>query len=99
VLLEEEQSMQIEAHDMSPLARMQNREAVAAARQAILRLRDAEKEVFLLRTSAGLSFDAIGKALQIPIGTAKTRMRSALLRLRESLAAHAPALERGTELP
>ena len=45
---------------------------------------------FLLRTSAGLSFEAAAQELGIPVGTAKTRMRSALLHLRGALAAFAP---------
>ena len=62
--------------------------AIAAA---IHELKNSEKEVFLLRTSAGLSFEEAANALHIPVGTAKTRMRAALIHLRQSLKHFAPA--------
>jgi len=65
-------------------------EAVDAARAAIERLDDTEKDVFLLRVSGELTFEAAADALGIPVGTAKTRMRAALQRLRHELRAFAP---------
>ena len=47
--------------------------------------------MFLLRTSAGLSFEQAAHALRIPVGTAKTRMRAALIKLRKKLNDIAPA--------
>ncbi len=73
-----------------PGTRAQQSEAVLAARLAIQELSDGEKEVFLMRVSGDLSFEAAAQALGIPVGTAKTRMRSALRRLRHQLAAFAP---------
>ena len=70
---------------MNPEQKLSNDEAIAAARGAIATLDDKEREVFLLRVSAELSFDAIAESLSIPTGTAKTRMRRALLSLRERL--------------
>lgn len=95
--LEETDQMNRMATGAAPSARLENEEAVEAARAAIARLRDAEKEVFLLRVSAGLTFEAIAAALGIPVGTAKTRMRTALDRLRARLAAFAPACEQRRE--
>lgn len=74
----------------SPTAALEQNEALEVARLAIHQLPDAEREVFLLRTSADLTFAATASALDIPIGTAKTRMRSALRYLRTALRAHAP---------
>lgn len=82
--------MDVSTRQHEPLLRLEGREWLGAARQAILRLSDPEKEVFLLRTSGGRSFAAIAAALDIPEGTAKTRMRTALKRLRLRLAAFAP---------
>jgi DNA-directed RNA polymerase specialized sigma24 family protein len=48
-------------------------------------LSDVEQQVFLLRVSGELSFEAVANALAIPLGTAKTRMRSALQKLRQKL--------------
>ena len=55
-----------------------------------MELEDDVKEVFLLRVSGELTFEAIAEALGIPVGTAKTRMRTALRRLRSHLAHLAP---------
>jgi len=73
-----------------PHPRLEHAEWLAAARRGIERLRDPEKEVFLLRVSAGRSFRVIAEMLAIPEGTAKTRMRTALLFLRRQLRAFAP---------
>ncbi|MCB9832592.1 MAG: RNA polymerase sigma factor [Planctomycetes bacterium] len=81
--LEEEPTMP-KVND-EPDRRLIARETAAAARRAIEGLGDAEKEVFLMRVSAGLSFEGIAASLDIPTGTAKTRMRRALQQLRASL--------------
>ncbi|MFG0315782.1 MAG: RNA polymerase sigma factor [Planctomycetota bacterium JB042] len=91
VPLQEVPEMALGAHGSSPTAGLERSEAVAAARAAIERLADDEKDVFFLRVSAGLTFDRVAETLDIPIGTAKTRMRAALARLRTRLAPHAPA--------
>lgn len=58
------------------------REEVAQLRQALLGLRPEEKEVFLLRENGDLTYEQMAEALGIPVGTVKTRMRTALARLR-----------------
>ncbi|MEX1224345.1 MAG: sigma factor-like helix-turn-helix DNA-binding protein [Pirellulales bacterium] len=52
----------------------------------MLELRPEEKEVFLMRQNGELTYDEIAAAVGIPTGTAKTRMRLALTKLREALA-------------
>jgi RNA polymerase sigma-70 factor (ECF subfamily) len=88
--LEELNGMELTAKDPPPVARLEAAETMAAARAAIARLGDSEKEVFLLRVAGDLTFEAAAAALGIPVGTAKTRMRSALARLRRQLSALAP---------
>jgi len=44
-----------------------------------------QRRVFLLRELAGLGFAEIGAALKIPVNTAKSRMRYALVNLRRAL--------------
>ena len=61
------------------------RETVERLRHAIQQLPDAEREVFLLRQNADLTFRALADSLGIPEGTAKTRMRTALRRLRDAI--------------
>ncbi|MCP5042805.1 MAG: RNA polymerase sigma factor SigE, partial [bacterium] len=44
--------------------------------------------------SGELTFEATAEALDIPVGTAKSRMRSALAKLRRDLSAFAPTTAR-----
>ena len=83
--LEEVPEMELTTHDVAPHERLEREEQVTAARAAIARLKDAEKDVFFLRVSGGLTFDGVAEALGIPVGTAKTRMRAALARVRGAL--------------
>jgi RNA polymerase sigma-70 factor (ECF subfamily) len=59
-----------------------DREEVRLLRQAINELRPEEKEVFLLRQNGELTYEQIGEALDIPVGTVKTRMRLAVTKLK-----------------
>jgi RNA polymerase sigma-70 factor (ECF subfamily) len=61
-------------------------ERLARLRAAMHLLRPEEQEVFLLRQNGELTYEEIGEALEIPSGTVKTRMRMALIKLREVLA-------------
>lgn len=54
---------------------------------ALASLPEAQREVFLLREHAGLSFAEIAEATGVNENTAKSRLRYALLALRERLAA------------
>lgn len=53
--------------------------------QAVQRLPDDQREVFLMRQLAGLSFREIGDAVGAPENTVKSRMRYALEKLRQDL--------------
>ncbi len=82
--------MKLVTDDPSPLCRAEHGEWLSAARSAIYALEESEKEVFLLRVNAGCTFETLARTLGIPVGTAKTRMRSALSKLRRHLSAFAP---------
>lgn len=69
----------------SPSHALEQREAIARAQAAVAGLSDPEQQVFLLRVGGELTFEAVACALAIPIGTAKTRMRTALQKLRQTL--------------
>ncbi|MGA2230666.1 MAG: sigma-70 family RNA polymerase sigma factor [Tepidisphaeraceae bacterium] len=58
---------------------------IAAMREAIATLPQILRETLELRLRAGLSYEEIAEALDIPIGTVRSRLHSALMRLRESL--------------
>ena len=84
----------VNAHpDTAPGRAIEQQDELRRAQRAIERLADPEKQVFLLRVSGGLSFAAVASALRIPEGTAKTRMRTALQRLRQSLGVSSPLLD------
>jgi RNA polymerase sigma-70 factor (ECF subfamily) len=53
---------------------------------ALQELPDAQREVFILYHYTRLSYDEIAEALEVPIGTVKSRMNAALTRLRDLLA-------------
>ncbi len=60
-------------------------EQLDSLRQALLRLRPEEQEVFLLRQNGGLSYEQIAAATALPLGTVKTRMRAAIQQLRTAV--------------
>jgi RNA polymerase sigma-70 factor (ECF subfamily) len=57
----------------------------AAATRALADLEPAEREVVELAFFTGLSHSEIAQRLELPIGTVKTRIRRAQMRMRESL--------------
>lgn len=61
-------------------------EQAARVRAALLALPDAQRVPLELAYYEGLSQSAIAARLETPLGTIKTRMRQALLRLRDALA-------------
>lgn len=71
--------------DPGPEAQASHREELSLVRQALRRLRPEEQEVFLLRQNGQMTYNQIAQAIQIPLGTVKTRMRLALTKLREAL--------------
>jgi RNA polymerase sigma-70 factor (ECF subfamily) len=52
---------------------------------ALVRLRAEERAVFLLRQNTSLTYEEIAARRCIPVGTAKTQMRTALYKLRATL--------------
>lgn len=71
--------------DAGPERQVEHQETVDRLRQAILHLRQDEKEVFLLRQNGDLTFEQIAAIRRTPLGTVKTQMRSALHKLRQRL--------------
>lgn len=56
-----------------------------AIRQALAQLADLDRDVFLLRETAGLSYDEIGGACELTVEAVRARLRRAREQLRESL--------------
>jgi len=71
--------------DHAPSDILEDQEALERLREALSKLRQEEKEVFLLRQNGGLTYEQIAEARHAPVGTVKTQMRSALQKLRQVL--------------
>jgi RNA polymerase sigma-70 factor (ECF subfamily) len=61
-----------------------------AVDRALERLPRPQREALALRESEGLTFADIAALLDVPVGTVKTRVRRALLKLADELSAFAP---------
>ena len=80
-----EDAMPARATGTDPGRRAAAREELVRVRAAIHHLPEVEREVFLLRQNGDLTYEGISEVLGCPVGTAKTRMRKALLRLRAAI--------------
>jgi RNA polymerase sigma-70 factor (ECF subfamily) len=75
----------VSARDASVPQQMVEAEQVNALRRALEELRDEEREVFLLRQNGDLTYEQIAEMRNVPVGTVKTQMRTALIKLRKTL--------------
>lgn len=73
------------AKDTAPADTMEDQETIAQLRQALMDLRPEEREVFLLRQNGEMTYEQIAEARDVPVGTVKTQMRTALIKLRKVL--------------
>ena len=71
--------------DSNGHADLERQEQLGLIRRALAELRNEEQEVFLLRQNGELTYEEIARTLDIPVNTAKTRMRLALTKLRTAL--------------
>ena len=71
--------------DDTPGQSLEDQEALDRLRLAITELRQDEKEVFLLRQNGELTYEQIAEIRSAPVGTVKTQMRTALIKLRKVL--------------
>jgi RNA polymerase sigma-70 factor, ECF subfamily len=65
-----------------PDAEVERDEAAAVVRAALRRLPDAQREALVLAYWGGLSTDEIARRSRVPLGTAKSRIRLGLEKLR-----------------
>jgi RNA polymerase sigma-70 factor, ECF subfamily len=63
--------------------------AGADVREALARLPEAQREALVLAYWGGLTADQIARRVQVPLGTAKSRIRLGLARLRDEIPAAA----------
>ena len=83
--LRKTEDMVLPARDDGPGPALEDQEALDRLRRAIADLRPEEKEVFLLRQNGDLTYEQIAELRRAPVGTVKTQMRSALIKLRKVL--------------
>ena len=72
---------------LTPVPAMRPEEAMLLE-QALLELKDEERELITLRHLDGLSYDELAQRLEVPPGTIMSRLYHARKRLREKLAHH-----------
>lgn len=81
-----EDDVMLPTRDEPPGQAVEDQEALDQLRRAITQLRQDEKEVFLLRQNGDLTYEQIAEIRDAPVGTVKTQMRTALIKLRKVLA-------------
>jgi len=69
-----------------PARLLERKEVKTALERAIAGLDDSDREVIVLRDLSGVSYEAIANALDLPLGTVKSRVHRARLILREQMA-------------
>ncbi len=74
------------SHDPSDVAEQAERQAIVQG--AISRLAPSHRAVLVLYDLSGLSYEQVAEALQVPLGTVKSRLNRARLALKEELAPH-----------
>lgn len=72
-----------------PERRLDSRELAQALLDALAALPEVQREAFLLQAEAGMSLAEIAQTTGVNVETAKSRLRYARARLRETLEAHA----------
>ena len=73
------------AGDSTPSQQLDQQELARRVRQAVAQLPDPDREVLMMRTFEGLSFEEVGVLLEIDPATARKRHGRALLRLHKIL--------------
>jgi RNA polymerase sigma factor (sigma-70 family) len=70
-----------------PQRQLESREQATALLQALSELPDEQREAFLMQAEAGMSVEEIAQACGVSFETAKSRLRYARAKLKQSLAA------------
>ncbi len=84
------EELMLPGRDEPPETAVEDQETLDLLRKALTDLRPEEKEVFLLRQNGNLTYEQIAEIRSAPVGTVKTQMRSALIKLRRVLNPHEP---------
>ncbi|MBN1549905.1 sigma-70 family RNA polymerase sigma factor [bacterium] len=71
--------------DLNPLDQLTQHELKSIIRKALLEMPEEQRELFFLREYAGIDFKEAAKISGCTVNTAKSRMRYALLKLRDAI--------------
>ena len=82
---EESPGMEIGDESFSPRAALEKKEARELVQQAIRELPDEQKEVLLLRDIEGCSYEEISQVIGCSLGTVKSKLARARMRLKDVL--------------
>lgn len=94
-----DQQRQPNTTPMTDVPRDGTQELAAAVHQALAALQDLDRDVFLLRETAGLGYDEIASACELTPDAVRNRLHRARQQLRESLGASINfQLQRGIRL-
>jgi RNA polymerase sigma-70 factor, ECF subfamily len=79
----------LEGRDPSPFEAASGEEQAVRVREAVQRLPDFLRQVLLMAYYQGLKYREVAEALNIPVGTVKSRLHAALVKLQELMSAAA----------
>ena len=79
-------ALQLPAHDAAPPDVAAAREDASRLAAALRRLPEEQRRAVVLAGIAGRTAREVGEIEDVPVGTAKTRIRTAMLKLRDALA-------------
>ena len=75
----------VEGTSPQPSTELMRKDIRARVKEAVSRLPEEQRLVFVLSENQGLKYADIAEVLEIPVGTVKSRMHAAVGRLREML--------------
>ncbi len=81
----------LEARESGPFDNVDQAETRELVRACLERLPDFLKQVILMAYYQGLKYQEIADALEIPLGTVKSRLHAAMVKLQEVWTAHVPS--------
>ena len=85
------------ANEASPDQRMLQDEAVSQVQLALSRLSEEHRAILVLRELEDMDYDAIAEALELPVGTVRSRLHRARMQLKSELEALESAAGSGLE--
>ncbi|MDB5441439.1 MAG: subfamily polymerase sigma-24 subunit [Caulobacteraceae bacterium] len=90
----QEEAEMVADPDPTPLEHLQSRELALRLVAAVEALPLEQRCAFVMFTEGELSLEEIARATEVPVETAKSRLRYARSRLRQTLASERPMIER-----